>query len=698
MPSSESAALRPERVGPRILGIETGRRTAVLLGFAVVGGLAVASRDVAAAAETPTVLRINAGGPTVTSGGLTWSADQYFTGGKAFVNSSVTNIAGTTDDVLYRTERSATSDLGGFSYAIPVPVQGTYTVRLHFAEIWFGAPGGGPAGAGKRIFSANLLQGAIELLDYDIFAEVGAVTAIVKTFAVEVLNGVLSIDFSAKTDQPKLSAIEVVFPNSSVPSEQSKVLRINAGGPALTTGGVLWAEDQFYSGGKSFVNQAVTAVAGTSDDILYFTERSAIADLTGFSYAIPAAVDGSYTVRLHFAEIWFGAPGGGPGGSGRRLFSVNIDGGSSEVADYDILASVGSTTATVKEFLVEVTGGVINIDFTATVDQPKISAIEVVYPPGAALPPTATATAWPSNWQPGPSAPVACFETAATTLGGKIYRFGGFNASYQAIRSYSSFDPAIEKWTALGTLPTGMAETHLGISSDGRYIYLAGGFSGNLNHNQSPSQLISSNVYSFDPISNTFKGIATLPQPRGAGVLDVVNGELHYIGGNPADRVTNVGDHFVYNIKNNSWRTAAPLPNPKDHMSSLVLGGKIFVIGGQHGHDKLHQQQGDCHVYDPGTDRWAQISGLPTPKSHTEAGTFVSDGKIIMAGGQVDNFQPTSEVVAYDPLLNSWSVLPALPAPRQGAIIQRIDKKIVIALGGVQTSEPQSNVWIGNLP
>ncbi|MBT2595490.1 hypothetical protein J7I92_09445 [Arthrobacter sp. ISL-72] len=631
------------------------------------------------------------------SGGVTWSADQYFNGGKSFTNTFVSSIAGTTDDVLYRTERSATSDLDGFSYTIPVPVHGTYTVRLHFAEIWFGAPGGGPAGAGRRVFSATFPQGSARLLDYDIFAEVGAVTATVKTFAVEVLNGVLRIDFSAKIDQPKLSAVEVIFPTSSSPSE-SKVLRINAGGPAVTTGGQLWAEDQFYSGGKSFVNNSVTAVAGTADDILYVTERSSPADLGGFSYAIPAPTAGDYLVRLHFAEIWFGAPGGGPGGSGRRVFSVNIEGGSSEVVNYDIVASVGSTTATVKEFLVEVKDGVINIDFSATVDQPKISAIEVVYPPGVALPPTTTATAWPSQWQPGQSAPAGCFEAAGTALSGKIYRVGGFNERYEAIRSYSSFDPAANRWTTLGTLPAAMAETHLGISNDGRFVYFAGGFSGNLNHNESPSQDINSNVYRFDPLTNTFTLIATLPQPRGAGTLDVLNGELHYMGGNPADRVTNVGDHFVYNLANKSWRTAAPLPNPKDHMSSLVLAGKIYVLGGEHGHDQLHLQQGDAHVYDPGTDRWTQIANLPTPKSHTEAGTFVSDGKIIMAGGQVDNFQPTSQVVAFDPLLNSWSVLPALPAPRQGAIIQRVDKNVIIALGGVQTSEPQSNVWFGKLP
>ncbi|HEX8528581.1 MAG TPA: T9SS type A sorting domain-containing protein, partial [Cytophagales bacterium] len=47
---------------------------------------------------------------------------------------------------------------------------------------------------------------------YDIFAEVGAMTAVVKTFGVPVLDGTLNISFTASADQPKVSAIEVLGP------------------------------------------------------------------------------------------------------------------------------------------------------------------------------------------------------------------------------------------------------------------------------------------------------------------------------------------------------------------------------------------------------------------------------------------------------------------------------------------------------
>ena len=62
-----------------------------------------------------------------------------------------------------------------------------------------------------------------------------------------------------------------------------------------------------------------------------------------------------------------------------------------------------------------------------------------------------------------------------------------------------TYDPAARKWTSLGTLPAGMAETHLGATTDGQYMYFAGGFGGDLNLSASPSQWVSDKVWRYDP-------------------------------------------------------------------------------------------------------------------------------------------------------------------------------------------------------
>ena len=61
--------------------------------------------------------------------------------------------------------------------AMNIPItNGTYNVKLHFAEIYWGAaePNGDPTGGGtgSRVFDVDI-EGQVVLNDYDIFEEVG---------------------------------------------------------------------------------------------------------------------------------------------------------------------------------------------------------------------------------------------------------------------------------------------------------------------------------------------------------------------------------------------------------------------------------------------------------------------------------------------------------------------------------------------
>jgi N-acetylneuraminic acid mutarotase len=330
---------------------------------------------------TSDVIRINAGGPSVTTGGVVWQGDQSFVGGMAYSNTNVGDIANTTDDVLYVTERSASKNLGSFRYEIPVIAAGTYEVRLHLAEIYWGAPGGAPGGVGSRIFSAAIEGGAAGFTNYDIFAEVGAAAAVIKTYTVAVNDGLLQIDFTAQVNRPKVSAIEVILlddePPPPPPPPPAETLRINAGGPAVTTNGVDWLGDQYFVDGSGYSNPNVGDIANTTDDVLFVTERSASSNLGSFRYDVPVPTYGIYEVRLHFAEIYWGAPGGAPGGVGSRVFGVNIEGGAARLTDYDIYAEVGAAAAVAKTYEVTVLDGSLTLEFSATVNRPKLSAFEV---------------------------------------------------------------------------------------------------------------------------------------------------------------------------------------------------------------------------------------------------------------------------------------------------------------------------------
>jgi hypothetical protein len=167
------------------------------------------------APEGPTLpypsVRINAGGAAFTaSGGRQFMADQYFSGIDRTSSISSGDILNTTDDAMYRSGRCSPN----FIYSIPVS-NGEINVILHFAETWFGAPGRGPGGAGKRQFNVDI-QDTRRLTDFDIYAEAGgAMRAIQRSFPVTVTNRRLTIQFyTGAADLPRVSAIEIVGKNT----------------------------------------------------------------------------------------------------------------------------------------------------------------------------------------------------------------------------------------------------------------------------------------------------------------------------------------------------------------------------------------------------------------------------------------------------------------------------------------------------
>lgn len=105
-------------------------------------------------------------------------------------------------------------------------------------------------------------------------------------------------------------------------------------------------------------------ISGTDDQVLYNAERFGV-----FSYQIPLP-NGDYTVKLKFAELFHNS-------IGRRVFNVDIE-GQRVLAGFDILANVPKFTALERSFQVKVTDGSLKIDFTATVDNAKITSIDII--------------------------------------------------------------------------------------------------------------------------------------------------------------------------------------------------------------------------------------------------------------------------------------------------------------------------------
>ncbi|HTC93911.1 MAG TPA: thaumatin family protein [Terriglobales bacterium] len=143
-------------------------------------------------------VQINAGGPAVSP----FTADKDFAGGSTINHANTINLSGVTNPApmaVYQTAR-----IGTFTYTIPgFTVGSSHTVRLHFAEIYWGT-------AGSRIFNVAI-NGTPVLTNFDIFAAAGAKNkAVIKQFTVKAnSSNQYSITFTAVKDKALVSGIEV---------------------------------------------------------------------------------------------------------------------------------------------------------------------------------------------------------------------------------------------------------------------------------------------------------------------------------------------------------------------------------------------------------------------------------------------------------------------------------------------------------
>jgi N-acetylneuraminic acid mutarotase len=273
--------------------------------------------------------------------------------------------------------------------------------------------------------------------------------------------------------------------------------------------------------------------------------------------------------------------------------------------------------------------------------------------------------------------------------------FGGFTEDLDASNQVNVYDPGSDSWTRKKDMPTRL--THLNPAIDGNTIWFAGGFKG-----KHPGP-VTAEVWKYDLASDTWTAGPPLPERRAGGGLAVVEHRLHYFGGYKADRDTNAGDHWSLTLDGGKdWQREADLPDPRGHVSAAVLNGKIYALGGDHGHDITQIDVKSCHCFDPVTTKWTEIASLPDGRSHFESSTIVYQGRILIIGGRCNSSQPPRNVVGdvlqYDPHSNKWHVVGAIPEKVLAPAAAIISGRIVVTAGGLNNPRPlTAATWIATL-
>lgn len=276
--------------------------------------------------------------------------------------------------------------------------------------------------------------------------------------------------------------------------------------------------------------------------------------------------------------------------------------------------------------------------------------------------------------------PVPRFESPGVVVDGRVFVFGGFvDPSLRATSRNDVYDPRTDSWTQLAPMPATV--THVGIAVVGRQVWFAGGFAGD-----HPGPAVS-DVWKYDIDTDTWSPQLSLPEPRAGGGLALLDGRLHYFGGSELLRSSDSSDHWVLDLESpESWIEAAPFPGPRHHFGTATLFGKAYAIGGQVSHDRSGRDFARVDVYDPASGSWSAAAALPRPRSHIEPGTFVWNGQVCVAGGEVGVLQALYDIDCYDPQTDVWQSVPALPEQVRAPIVQSLGDDWFVATGGAMPS------------
>lgn len=208
------------------------------------------------------------------------------------------------------------------------------------------------------------------------------------------------------------------------------------------------------------------------------------------------------------------------------------------------------------------------------------------------------------------------------------------------------------------------------------------------------------------PQGENWRVVTNMPIPRHDVSSCVVDGKIYVIGGMSHEYAVDKTFFKLvtrFDLETEIWDTCASLPESRLGAFASYINDKIYLFGGRK--DFHSQNSVNVYIYDIEKDEWT--SGTDMPWGTTYAGGCVYDNKIYLIGGIEEGTttsNPTNTVLRYDPAENSWDTLANMNQARAILSVSVVDNKIY-AIGGVHHVEgtfydvleeydPVSNEWI----
>ena len=276
--------------------------------------------------------------------------------------------------------------------------------------------------------------------------------------------------------------------------------------------------------------------------------------------------------------------------------------------------------------------------------------------------------------------PTGRHETAFVEVDGLFYLIGGREAKGRINR----FNPETLTWdTAKATSP--LIHHFQPVVLDDR-VWMVGAMTGNY-----PKEPPMTHIQIYDPKADVWTEGPEMPEARRRGSAGTVvyNSKIYMVGGITLGHTSGTNAWFdEYDPHTNTWKKLPDAPHIRDHFHAVVLGDKLYCLGGRN--TSFHEPDfgaffaaviPEIDVYDFKTGTWSVLEGAAgLPEGSAAGGTAVLGDCIVYFGGETDK-EALSGCWAFNPKTKTWKKLAPLNQGRHGSQAIVFQNRIYIAAG-----------------
>lgn len=260
---------------------------------------------------------------------------------------------------------------------------------------------------------------------------------------------------------------------------------------------------------------------------------------------------------------------------------------------------------------------------------------------------------------PADMMPVGLTTIGATTLGDHLYVLGGYAGTphnyskRDQSREFYRLDLKTHGWDELASV--GPVQSAV-LVNDGRYVYRIGGMVARNEPGQPQDMHSLADVARFDPETNAWQPLPSLPEPRSSHQAVIYGRKLYVVGGWELSGGTYDSEWrqtlATCDLAEPSctWKVE-PMPFATRAFGAAVFEDKLYVLGGL----TPQESSDDVQIYDLKAGTWSK--GPALPKGNLTICAAVYRGQLYANGGDGNIYRLAADGSA-------WSVAGELAFPR----------------------------------